>query len=93
VGPDSQLVPGRQPSPLDRFTVEDDPVEAAIVEQADPLARFVGEEGVTTGDAGIVEADVRLGAAPDPRPAFFDPECLDRAVALVEDQVSAGPRQ
>jgi len=66
VGADPQLVPICQPPPVDFLAVEDDAVEAAVVEHPDRLAGFVDEDGVAAGDAGIVEGDVGLGAAPDP---------------------------
>jgi hypothetical protein len=46
VGADPQFVAVSQPSPVDLLAVEDDPVEAAIVEHPDRLAGFVDEDGV-----------------------------------------------
>jgi len=93
MAPDQQLVSVCQPPPLDFLAVEDDAVEAAVVEHPDRLARFVDEERVAARDAWIVEADVGLGAAPDSGPAFLDAECSDRAIALVQSQIAARLRQ
>ena len=87
VAPDRELVAVAQGAPLDEFAVEDDAVEAAVVEDAQVLALLPDDQGVAAGDGRVVEADVGHGAAADPSPAQLEPERLDRVVA--EHQVAA----
>src|SRR6187399_824634 len=62
---DCQFVAVGEPAPVDDLTVEEDAVEAAIVEDAQGIGLLGDDQGVAAGDAGIVEADVGRGAAPD----------------------------
>jgi hypothetical protein len=86
VAADRQLVAVAQRSPLDRLAVEEEPVEAAVVENAQWPARLGDDQGVAAGDAGVIEPQVGGGAAPDPGPAAFDLGAADRAVLLAQDE-------
>jgi hypothetical protein len=90
---DRQLVAILQPSPLDRLAVEEDAVEAAVVQDSQPPARLGDDQGVAAGDAGVVQAQVSGDAATDPGPASLDREDDDLAVVALPGQVVALPRE
>ena len=87
---DGQFVAVPQGRPPDRLAVEVDAVEAAVVEDPQWFAGFGDGEGVTAGDAGVVEAQVRRRAAADPGPAAFDREGDDLAVVVLEGEAGSG---
>lgn len=66
---DRQLVAGLQLCPLRLAAVDEDAVEAAVVEDAGRFALVAGDDRVAAGDAGIVEVDLRRLAAADLAPA------------------------
>src|SRR5688572_13746951 len=71
---DRQLVAVAQLLPLDPLAVDEDAVEAAVVEHAQPPAGLRDDQRVAPRDARVVEAQVGGDAAPDARPAALDPE-------------------
>lgn len=89
---DGQLVAVSQGRPLHRFAVEEDAVEAAIVEHAQLPAGLGDDQGVAAGDAGVVEADVGRLAAADPGPAAFDRERENLAPVAAQGEAVARPR-
>lgn len=93
VAADRQLVAVAQLAPLDQIGVDEDAVEAAVVEDAQRLARFGDDQGVAAGDAGVIEADIGGDAAADPRPAALDLEVEDLAFPVSADQVAAAGRE
>jgi hypothetical protein len=85
VAADDDLVAVGQDAPLDALAVDEDPVEAAVVE--DPHAvGLAHDERVPAGDGGVVEAHVRGQAATDPRPLALERHDPD-LVALAPGQV------
>jgi hypothetical protein len=93
IAADLKLVAVVHGGPLDRLAVEEDPVEAAIVENAQRPPRLGDDQGVAAGDAGMVEAEVGVGAAADPGPATFDLGAADRPVLLAQDEEAPRPLQ
>lgn len=87
---DDQLVAVAQCRPLDRLAVEQQSVEAAVVQHPEGPARLGDDQGVAAGDAGVVELQVSVGAAADPGPAAFDLEAADRLVFCAEGEEAAG---
>jgi hypothetical protein len=90
---DRKLVAIAQGCPLDRLPVEEDAVEAAVVENPQWPARLGDDQGVATGDAGMVESQVGGGAAADPGPAAFDLGAADRPVLLAQGEEATGTLQ
>jgi hypothetical protein len=89
---DVQLVAVAQRRPLDRRTVDEDAVEAAVVEHSQLFAGLGDDQGVAAGDAGVVEAQVGGEAAADAGPAAFDLEGEDLAGILLQGQAVARRR-
>src|ERR1700709_1836734 len=89
---DRQRVTVVQGPELDVLAVEEDAVEAAVVEDPHRLPGFGDDEGVAAGDAGVVEPEVGVGGAGDPGPAVLDREGDDLAVVALESEAEAGAR-
>src|SRR5215213_1928411 len=83
---DHQLVAVVELAQVDAVAVDEDAVEAAVVEDPDDLALAV-DHRVATRDGRVVEADVGRQAAPDPRPALGHRDHAQVAV-LVGDVVA-----
>src|SRR3954447_13337042 len=90
VAADLQLVAGRQRGPLDLVAVDEQAVQAAVVERAKLVLGGTHDEGMATGDGRIVEAQVRRGAAADPRPARGELDDDGLTVLLVGEVPARG---
>lgn len=91
--PDDQFVAVLEAPPLDNLVVDEDAVEAAVVEHPKRLAVFGDDKSVPTRDAGIVEAEVRGCAASDSGPAGLEREDLDLVVIVEVGEEAAGARE
>ena len=60
---DCQFVAIGEAAPFDDLAVEEDAVEAAVVENAQRVGALGDDQGVAARDAGVVEADVGGGPA------------------------------
>jgi hypothetical protein len=89
---DRDLVAVAQGLQLHLGAVDEDAVEAAVVEHAQLLAGLGDDQRVAARDGRVVEADIGVLAAADPGPAAFDREGLD-PLAVVVDEVVAVARQ
>src|SRR5581483_425019 len=84
---DQDLVAVLELVPVHALAVEEDAVQAAVVEHPG-IARLAVDERVPARDGGIVEADVRRQAAAHPRPAVLERDHVDALVVLVGDVVA-----
>src|SRR5690349_2272100 len=82
---DREFVAVFESAPFDQLAVDEDAVEAAVVEDAQRVWKLGDDQGVATGDAGIVEAYVRCGTAADPGPTERDRKDPDLAVLSTGD--------
>ena len=74
-------------APLDALAVDEDAVEAAVVEHADAVDA-ADDERVAARDRGVVEAHVRREPATDPRPLAGQRDD-DDLLAILEAEVLA----
>src|SRR5918996_2322596 len=81
VAADRQLVAVQEPSPVDRLAIDEQAVEAAVVEHPQRLFGLPDDQAVAPRDGWVVEAGVGRDAASDPRPATLQAEDLDALVA------------
>src|ERR1051326_1691523 len=82
---DRQFVAISEATPLDYLAVDEDAVEAAVVEDPQRVGQPGDDQGMAAGDAGVVEGGVGGGAGGGPRPSLRDREDLDLAVLVVGD--------
>jgi hypothetical protein len=87
--PDHDLVPVLELVPVDPLTVQEDPVQAAVVEYADASLVPV-KQRMAARHGRVVEAHVRSEAAAETRPPLLERYYADVAV-FVEGEV-VGPR-
>jgi len=85
---DRDLVAVLELVPVDTVTVDEDAVQAAIVEYP-TLVAVPMDERVAAGDRRVVKSDVGRQAAPDARPALRKRQ--DTNLVLLPSQVDALP--
>src|SRR5664279_4230645 len=89
VAADHDLVAVGQGAPFDSLAVDEHAVEAAVVEDAEPVG-LAHDQRMAPGYRGVVEADVSGQAAPDPGPFAPEPERDHALIGLAVGEVLAG---
>lgn len=86
---DRQLIAIGKSAPFDDLAIEEDAVEAAVVEDTQRVGLLGDDQGVAARDAGVLETDIGADAASNPGPALGDREYLDLAVVIAQSDVAA----